>query len=143
MRATPQGTPRRRDNALWTPAVRFRAVTLDARAEEIERAERFWVEGFGYRRERLSGPFVVLGNERIGWPELILQKVEDRKTAKSPVHLDIESVDLAGDAARLGALGGELLTEVNERGRRWLVLRDPAGNELCLVSPRAATSGSP
>ncbi len=82
-------------------------MTLDAREEEIESAERFWVEGFGYRRERLSGPFVVLANERPGWPEVILQKVEeDRKAAKSPVRLDIESADLAGDAARLGALGG-------------------------------------
>lgn len=111
-------------------------MTLDAREEELERAERFWTEGFGYQRERASGPFIVLANHDLGWPEIILQKVSDRKTGKSPVHLDIESADLAGDATRLGALGGELLNEVNERGRRWLVLRDPSGNELCLVSPR-------
>lgn len=109
---------------------------MDVREDELERTERFWVEGFQYRCVRVSGPFVVLGHDRPGWPEIILQRVPEPKATKSPVHIDIESEDVDADAARLKKLGAEELRAVSERGRRWLVLRDPAGNELCLVTPR-------
>ncbi len=117
--------------------MRFRAITLDAREDELEGTERFWVQGFGYRCVRVSGPFVVLGHDDLGWPEIILQRVSESKTTKSPVHVDIESEDVGADAARLKRLGAEELPPVLERGRHWLVLRDPAGNEFCLVTPRA------
>ena len=116
--------------------MRFRAITLDAREDELERTERFWVEGFGYRRVRVSGPFVVLGHDGPGWPEIILQRVSEAKVTKSPVHVDIESDDVDTDAERLAILGAEELRVVSERGRRWVVLRDPAGNEFCLATPR-------
>ncbi|MBA2312605.1 MAG: VOC family protein [Actinobacteria bacterium] len=116
--------------------MRFRAITLDARQDELEKTERFWIEGFGYRRARLSGPFVVLSHDLPDWPEIILQRVDEAKSAKSPVHIDIESPNVDADAALLKNLGGHKLRDVFERGRRWLVLGDPAGNELCLVTER-------
>ncbi len=119
--------------------MRFRAITLDARQDELEKTEKFWIEGFGYQRARASGPFVVLSHDRPDWPEMILQRVEESKSTKSPVHIDIESPDVDADAALLKNLGGRELRDVFERGRRWLVLKDPAGNELCLVTERTTT----
>ncbi|MDQ3619755.1 MAG: hypothetical protein M3391_06440 [Actinomycetota bacterium] len=119
--------------------MRFRAITLDARDDELEGTERFWVEGFGYRRVRASGPFAVLCHDQPEWPEIILQRVTEPKSTKSPVHIDIESPEVDADAALLKDLGAEELRDVSERGRRWLVLRDPAGNEFCLVTPRTGS----
>jgi len=123
--------------------LRFRAITLDARQDELEKTEKFWIEGFGYQRARASGPFVVLSHDRPDWPEIILQRVEEPKSTKSPVHVDIESPDVDADAALLKDLGGHELRDVSERGRRWLVLGDPAGNELCLVTERDDDLGRP
>ena len=44
-------------------------------------------------------------------------------------HVDLSAIDVAGEAARLEALGATRVAEVEA----WVVLTDPAGNLLCVV----------
>jgi hypothetical protein len=48
-------------------------------------------------------------------------RVPEAKTVKNRLHLDLRSTDLADDIYD---------------GGRWQVLRDPEGNEFCLLRPR-------
>ena len=45
------------------------------------------------------------------------------------VHLDIESDDVDAEVARLTALGAQVVA----RPHSWVILRDPAGLEFCVV----------
>ena len=67
-------------------------------------------------------------------PRLWFQKVPEAvvpKTTKNRVHVDLSTDDADREAARLVALGAVLAAEQPNPGL--LVLRDPEGNEFCLL----------
>jgi hypothetical protein len=75
-------------------------------------------------------------------PRFFFQKVPEPKVAKNRVHLDLkpgaghepaERMEIArADAARLTALGAQIVREHEEMGEFWIVLTDPEGNEFCV-----------
>jgi len=54
------------------------------------------------------------------------------------VRIDIESDDVAGDTEMLLGFGAVKLEDLDDAGRRGVVLADPHGNELALIA-RPAT----
>ena len=50
------------------------------------------------------------------------------------MHLDIETADIEGAAARLERLGASRVSKATEaeHGSNWIVMADPEGNELCV-----------
>jgi hypothetical protein len=60
--------------------------------------------------------------------------VPDPKTVKNRLHLDLRSSDLDTATERAIALGATRADDVYA-GDRWRVLRDPEGNEFCLLRP--------
>jgi predicted enzyme related to lactoylglutathione lyase len=62
--------------------------------------------------------------------------VPEAKTVKNRLHLDLRSTDLAEATAQVVALGATRADDVYDGGR-WQVLRDPEGNEFCLLRPRS------
>jgi hypothetical protein len=62
--------------------------------------------------------------------------VPEAKTVKNRLHLDLRSTDLAEATAQAVALGATRADDVYDGGR-WQVLRDPEGNEFCLLRPRS------
>ncbi len=72
-----------------------------------------------------------------GFPPLDFFRVPEPKTVKNRLHLDLHATDRDGfDAAvaralELGATKGDDVYA----GRGWQVLRDPAGNEFCILWP--------
>jgi predicted enzyme related to lactoylglutathione lyase len=62
-------------------------------------------------------------------------RVPEPKTVKNRLHLDLRSSDLAVATEQAVALGATLADDVYAGGR-WQVLRDPEGNEFCLLRPR-------
>lgn len=62
--------------------------------------------------------------------------VPDRKTVKNRLHLDLRSSDLDTATERAIAIGATRAEDVYA-GDRWRVLRDPEGNEFCLLRPVA------
>ena len=62
-------------------------------------------------------------------------RVPEAKTVKNRLHLDLRSTDLAEATAQALALGATRADDIYDQGR-WQVLRDPEGNEFCLLRPR-------
>jgi hypothetical protein len=61
-------------------------------------------------------------------------RVPEAKTVKNRLHLDLRSSDLAAATEQALALGATRAVDVYDGGR-WQVLRDPEGNEFCLLRP--------
>jgi hypothetical protein len=51
------------------------------------------------------------------------------------MHLDIEADDVEAEVQRLEALGATRWDHQQERGYDFWVLRDPWGNEFCVLQP--------
>lgn len=92
--------------------------------------------------QRLLGGEVVVDDdgdaELNGGPvRLDFLRVPEGKTTKNRLHLDLRSV--AYDVAIGHALsaGATLADDVYD-GPRWQVLRDPEGNEFCILRPPGA-----
>ncbi len=66
---------------------------------------------------------------------ILLQRTEDEKVSKERMHLDIETDDVEAEVKRLEALGATRWDHQQERGSDFWVLRDPWGNELCVLQP--------
>ena len=62
--------------------------------------------------------------------------VPEPKTGKNRLHLDVRSRDFATAVEQALALGATPADDIYAGGR-WQVLRDPEGNEFCLLRPRA------
>jgi Glyoxalase-like domain len=62
-------------------------------------------------------------------------RVPEAKTVKNRLHLDLRSRDLAEATSQALALGATRADDIYDGGR-WQVLRDPEGNEFCLLRPR-------
>jgi hypothetical protein len=62
-------------------------------------------------------------------------RVPEAKTVKNRLHLDLRSSDLAEATAQALALGATKADDIYDQGR-WQVLRDPEGNEFCILRPR-------
>ena len=63
-------------------------------------------------------------------------KVPEKKSIKNRLHLDLRARDYdaaVADAVRLGATYADDIYD----GDKWQVLRDPEGNEFCILRPRS------
>jgi catechol 2,3-dioxygenase-like lactoylglutathione lyase family enzyme len=108
------------------------SVVIDC--ADPERLARFWADLLGLRVRPRESRYVALTRPPAGTPELVFQPVPEPKTGKVRVHLDIGVHDL--DAARrraieLGASDADDLDDEDDASL--VVLRDPEGNEFCLI----------
>jgi hypothetical protein len=62
-------------------------------------------------------------------------RVPEAKTVKNRLHLDLRSTDLEEATRQAEALGATRADDVYDGGS-WQVMRDPEGNEFCLLRPR-------
>jgi predicted enzyme related to lactoylglutathione lyase len=111
---------------------------------DAERLAAFWAPALEWKRLGADAQYVLIGSGDRTQHELILQQVDEPKTVKNRMHLDIRSDDMEGEVERLLALGATRLSETfDECGCRWTVLADPEGNEFCVLSgvaPRLKSS---
>ena len=98
----------------------FWSAALDAKEEPLSEAS-YRV----YRRLRLPDSDI----------RILLQRTDDLKTVKEPMHLDLETDDIEAEVQRLEALGATRWDHQQERGYDFWVLRDPWGNEFCVLEP--------
>jgi cell wall assembly regulator SMI1 len=81
-----------------------------------------------------DGDAVVAGVHSYGGPNIDLLQVPEDKTVKNRVHLDLRAVDLDAAVAHAIDCGASLAPDVYD-GDAWVVLRDPEGNEFCILRP--------
>ena len=99
---------------------------------DLDRSAQFWTALLGVKVAERTDTYLFFEKQGDG-PALYLQKVPEKKTAKTRVHLDITVENLDTAAARAVALGAKKVQAYVEGGAGNVVLEDPDGNEFCLV----------
>lgn len=67
--------------------------------------------------------------------ELLFLPVAEAKVAKNRLHIDLRTSDYDAAVERAIRLGAAPADDIY-LGERWRVLRDPEGNEFCIIRPR-------
>jgi hypothetical protein len=108
------------------------ALAVDSR--DPEELANWWQQLLGGRVEVDSDSDVMLylGNGL----DLIFMAVPDEKRGKNRLHLDLRAKSYEAAVRQAVALGAEPAPDVYE-GDRWTVLRDPEGNEFCILRPKS------
>ncbi|TDR48848.1 putative enzyme related to lactoylglutathione lyase [Tahibacter aquaticus] len=108
---------------------RLCTLVIDCKVDDLAESAQFWSQALGKPIASLDqdgdGRYAELetaDNE----PMILLQRVDH----DSRVHLDIESDDVAAEAARLEALGAK---KIAFRHERWWVMEAPSGHRFCVV----------
>ncbi len=96
------------------------------------RAVKFWTELLGLEVEGQDDTYTSFKKQSDG-PRLYLQKVPEKKTAKTRLHLDIAVEDMDAAVARGVELGAKKIQVFDHGDFGWTVMEDPDGNEFCFT----------
>jgi hypothetical protein len=118
-------------------ASRWAQVVVDAR--DPARLARWWATVLSYEILLDGHDEVEVGPAgREHHPTLVFVPVDDLKSGKNRLHLDLRPDDQAAEVERLIDMGARRV-DVGQGAAPWVVLADPEGNEFCVL--RAATGG--
>ena len=99
---------------------------------DLERSEAFYSALLGVERDWAFNQYLAF-KPLPGGLVVYLQRVPEKKTSKTRVHIDITVPDVAAALARVEAIGGRALRDFIEPTDGLAVVADPDGNEFCLV----------
>jgi catechol 2,3-dioxygenase-like lactoylglutathione lyase family enzyme len=114
-------------------------VTFDASDPRL--LGRFWSRVTGYAVVDERDEFVSLrAPDARGVRQILFLRVEDPTPGKNRVHVDLAARQPHDEIERLVALGASLVDQPIDgrprwrdgNGIKWVVLRDPEGNEFCI-----------
>jgi predicted enzyme related to lactoylglutathione lyase len=113
--------------------VRIDTLTFDC--ADVMGIARFWTGALGWELDPESEPDGALVRDPAGASGgLFFQPVPEPKVAKNRLHIDLRpSESMAAEVERLEGLGATVVGRVDEEGSFWTVMRDPEGNELCVL----------
>jgi predicted enzyme related to lactoylglutathione lyase len=125
-----------------------RLVSLVIDAADPAALARFWSAALGWPVTQEDPDEVVVeppdhDPAQTGQLPLVFVPVDDPKTSKNRVHLDLASTSAehqAAEVARLRELGAQP-ADIGQRDVPWVVLADPEGNELCVLDARPTYAG--
>jgi hypothetical protein len=113
-------------------------VTIDA--VDSGPIASFWESALGYERLYERDPYIVLGPPPgDARPRLVIQRVSNVTSAKTPVHVDLRVDDPDAEVARLQALGASvewIVDETPSGSIRWTTMADPQGTLFCVCPAR-------
>lgn len=115
--------------------------TLDC--NDLDAQARFWTAALDCDVEgAIEGRYVTLAGPGIS---LTLQRVDEPKTVKNRMHIDLLVDDVPVELGRLESLGATRKTPTphQEFGQTWYVLADPEGNEFCLARDPSTKGAEP
>jgi predicted enzyme related to lactoylglutathione lyase len=95
----------------------------------------FWQEALDYRLHYSEPSLAVLvPDDEVGGPPLLLQRVPEPKAGKNRLHVDIVTEDVEVEVNRLETLGARRLHDGIRRFGpvRWVTMADPEDNEFCV-----------
>ena len=111
------------------------SYTLDCR--DGEKLAAFWTEVLGYTCNGRAGQFwPLVPPETLVEPWFVLQQVDEVKSGKNRMHVDVHAEgDLEAEVRRVEALGAQRISKdpIVQGDFSWVVMADPEGNEFCLV----------
>jgi predicted enzyme related to lactoylglutathione lyase len=114
-------------------ALRLDTLTFDC--ADPMRVARFWTEALDWELDPESEPAGALVRDPTGRSDgLYFQPVPESKVAKNRLHLDLRpTTSMAAEVDRLRSLGATVVERVDTEDSYWTVMRDPEGNELCVL----------
>ncbi len=98
----------------------------------------FWAEATGWPVVESTEQHATLRRPNGTGPFLELLGSRNAKTVKNRLHIDVAPYpedDHRSEVARLEDLGARRV-DIGQGDVRWVVLADPEGNELCVLTPR-------
>ena len=108
----------------------FSSLAIDATNPAV--VGRFWADLLDASVEQPSeGQTIVSTRDGL---RIDFLAVPEPKSVKNRLHIDLAARDVAEATRQALALGASLADDVYDGGR-WQVLRDPEGNEFCLLPP--------
>ncbi len=130
-------------SARGTPDMTAFVLNISIDCREPLTLARFWSEVTGYTidaeptldRVRLTRP------DARGLKHLLFQRVADPTPGKTKIHIDLAAAQPDEEIERAVLLGATLVDDRDTEGlptwrggddMRWVVLKDPEGNEFCL-----------
>lgn len=106
--------------------------------DNLDRATTFWSTALDATEEPVAEQSQAV-YRRLKLPDseirVLLQFTSDQKAAKERMHFDIETDNIDAEVARLEDLGATRWDHQQERGYDFWVMRDPWGNEFCVLHP--------
>jgi hypothetical protein len=118
-------------------ASRIAALAVDAR--EPRPVAEFWCAVLGWHVVEVEGDDVRIGPSNASQPPIDFLAVPEAKQVKNRLHLDLraDGSSTADELQRLLDLGARRVDVGQGPDVNWVVLADPEGNELCLLSRTA------
>lgn len=116
--------------------LRLHHIVIDT--YDLPRLARFWTQALGWKVLSEREREIVIGADENAPVGLCFMPVNDPKTTKNRVTLDLTSSaeDRDKEIERLLALGARRV-DIGQTGEEsWTVLADPEGNELCVIRPK-------
>jgi hypothetical protein len=113
------------------PRLRIRQIVIDS--QNPERTAEFWSLATGREITSRDHVYTMLPDPEDDDPLLLIQRVDEPKTTKNRVHVDLYAVDPELEARRLIKLGAARIEKVESDDAWWLVMADPDGNEFCIL----------
>jgi len=115
--------------AFWCAVLDYHVVDEDPSGQAVEIGPRDLPIGDDFvewRRRLRAAPSA---------PTIIFIVVPEAKTVKNRLHIDVSPVEGSpeDEAARLRALGATNADVGQSPDARWIVMRDPEGNEFCIL----------
>jgi hypothetical protein len=108
--------------------LRLASVTFDCENPAV--LARFWAAALGYvLNGEPTQEVATVEDPRGRDTEMVFVRVPESKTVKNRVHVDLGTNDMETEVQRLVGLGAER----GERIKEWTVMRDPEGNEFCVI----------
>ncbi|TQN27800.1 putative enzyme related to lactoylglutathione lyase [Haloactinospora alba] len=114
--------------------MKWEALTVDAR--EPRSLARWWAQTLDWDVMDPDPAGVEVRSPDRHSPSLFFVHVDDAKPAKNRLHLDLYAEDQAAAVDDLVARGATRAAVGQSDDAEWVVLRDPEGNEFCLLEPR-------
>jgi hypothetical protein len=117
-------------------ACKFSELVIDSL--DPESIARWWADVLDYRITEADEDGVEIAGPPGSGPTLVFIKVPEEKSIKNRVHIDVSPTDREQEAEleRLEALGAQRADVGQPEDAGWIVLRDPDGNEFCLLGRR-------
>jgi predicted enzyme related to lactoylglutathione lyase len=104
--------------------------------DDLDRGATFWSAVLGADEESVNPEsrevyrLLRIPDSQI---RVLLQCTHDAKLSKERMHIDLETDDVEAEVQRLEKLGAVRWDHQRERGYDFWVMRDPWGNEVCVL----------
>ena len=111
-------------------------ATVVVNVQDMERAVRFWSQALGYRQREQTwdAEFMMLVDPEGRRLPVSLQLTDQVPQQPVRVHLDLYTNEQQRHIDRLVALGAVRVDDwPYPKGADFVVLRDPDGNEFCVI----------